>query len=216
MTLPSRRVRARWLLGGLLAVGFTSCGGEPFGAGNVMDGGAGGAPADIPEPEDDAVEPLLDVPPSTLLSELNAEQRQTLCADVLRVFNADVNNIRYRQIYCTDLAYREAGSSEPACSDAYDACVQQLPRHVLSEQAATLGCDFNVSLDNACVTVAQTLACWRAFGVEYERGFLEDSSSTPRSCEQARENPPQLSTQVGFSLPAECVTVSDLADACGG
>lgn len=191
------------------------CGGDPFSAeGGEGDAGSSGPSGPNPAGPSTPGSGLgleLDVAPGTPLSDLTAAQRATLCDDVLKVFDADVDNERYLEIYCTDLAW---DGDTASCDDSYEACLEQLPKPVLSAQVSdALGCDFNVALDAPCVTVKQTLDCWRAFGVAYEEGFL-DSSVTPRDCAEAAVTPPQLSAQVDFSIPASCSLLTGLTSGC--
>jgi hypothetical protein len=210
------------------------CGGDPFESGNPdQDGNGGGnndgpnGPAGGPGPNGvvDDVEPRLDVDPRTALGELEASERTTLCGDILRVFNTDVDNDRYRGLHCTDLAYEASSGVDPECTNRFDACMQQLPRPVLSDRVAdSFGCDAArqrfqtpagpITLDNACATVGQALACWQAFGVAYERGFLDAVTGAPTSCAQARGNAPDLSAQVGFGIPGACNALVNAANGC--
>jgi hypothetical protein len=197
-----------------------ACSGDAFDTGPTEidvrpdgEGGEGSGPGVAPVEVD--VEPRLDVDPATVLADLSQAQRSTLCGDVLRVFNADVDNVRYREVYCTDLAWDAPSGNETECADAYQLCLEQVPVPVLSDRVeGSLGCDAGrerfvtpagaVNLDSACATVGQTLDCWRAFGVAYERGFMDAVASAPRSCEDALASPPDLSAQVGFGIPRSC------------
>jgi hypothetical protein len=203
------------------------CGGDAFELGNAADGagGGGGGPSAGPVSSADDVEPRLDVDPSTPLGDLGAAQRATLCGDILRVFNTDVDNDRYRALHCTELAYAASSGEDPECTNRFDACLEQVPAPVLSDRVAdSFGCDASrtqfvtpagaVTLDSACATVGQTFDCWQAFGVAYERGFLDAVTGSPRTCAQARTNAPDLSAQVGFGIPAACDDLLSAYDGC--
>lgn len=212
-------------------VGLAACGGDAFQTeGEDDDQGDGGdapGPNGGPAPTGgaDDVEPRLDVAPDTALAELDATERTTLCADLLRVFNTDVDNDAYRDLHCTEFAYRDTGGEDPECSDRFDACLEQLPRPTLADRVAdSFGCDTSrrgfqtpagpVALDNACATVGQSLACWQAFGVAYERGFNDAVMGSPTSCEEARADAPDLSAQVGFGIPGACDDLVSAASGC--
>jgi hypothetical protein len=225
-------------VGSLLSVGssflLAGCSGDAFESGTGGSDGAGGDgnagpgdPSGGPGPTSgrDDVEPRLDVARSTRLGELEAGQRVVLCADLLRVFNTDVDNDRYRELQCTAVAYEASAGDESECADRFDACREQLPRPVLSDRVEdSFGCDAArqrfvtpagpVTLDNACATVGQALDCWQAFGVAYERGFLDAVSGSPRSCAQAQSNTPDLSAQVGFGIPSDCDDLVSDATGC--
>jgi hypothetical protein len=214
----------------VLAALGAGCGGDAFETGGADADGAGGqgnpGPGVGPRPSaEDDVEPRLDVDPSTALGELQAAERVTLCGDILRVFNTDVDNDRYRELHCTDLAYRASGGDDPECTNRHDACQEQLPRPVMSDRVQdSLGCDAGrqrfvtpagqVTLDSACATVEQVLDCWRAFGVAYERAFFAAVSGSPTSCAQAQSNPPVLSAQVEFGIPRACDDLVAAASRC--
>jgi hypothetical protein len=187
------------------------------------EGGEGSGPGAGPVEVD--VDPRLDVDPATVLADLSQAQRSTLCGDILRVFNADLDNARYREIYCTDLAWDASSGDEAECGEAYEVCLEQVPVPVLSDRVEeSLGCDAArerfgtpagpVSFDSACATVDQTLDCWRSFGVAYERGFMDAVASAPRNCEGALASPPDLSAQVGFGIPRSCDQLVAAAAGC--
>jgi hypothetical protein len=220
-------------MSGLVAstVGLVACGGDAFQTGSddgdQGNGGDAPGPGDGPSPTGgaDDVEPRLDVAPATALAELAAAERTTLCADLLRVFNTEVDNDAYRELHCTEFAYRDTGGEDPECSDRFDACLEQLPRPTLADRVAdSFGCDATrqgfqtpagpVELDNACATVGQSFACWRAFGVAYERGFLDAVMGSPTSCAEARADAPDLSAQVGFGIPGACDDLVSAASGC--
>lgn len=223
--------RGSWLAAAavlLLLPGTPGCGGDAFETANGDEGGSGGdgnGPGGPGPSGEDDVEPRLTVDPNTPLGELQTTDRSTLCADLLRVFNTDVDNARYRELHCTDVAYRASLGEEPACTNRYDACQEQLPRPALSDRVAdSFGCDAArqgfvtpagaVPLDSACATVAQALDCWQAFGVAYARSFFDGVTGSPTSCAQAADNPPDLTAQVGFGIPRACDELVNAASGC--
>jgi hypothetical protein len=204
-----------------------ACGGDAFESGPPADGEPGPVDDDAPSPgpADVEVDPELDVAPGTALGDIPRADRATLCADLLRVFNADVDNDRYRNMYCTDLAWAASDGGSASCDEAFQACLEQVPTPALSDRVeGTLGCDDArdsfmtpagpVVLDGACATVEQALDCWRAFGVAYERGFLDAVGDAPQSCSGAMQSPPDLSGQVGFSIPRACDQLVATATDC--